>query len=66
MVFKPYLLTHRIDPQVDRERDLIAEDLKRSGARQVAVLTVTGPIRGHNAGGDSFVTEGRARLLLLQ
>src|SRR5258707_689251 len=65
LVFKPYLLTHRIDPRVDLERDLIAGDLRRAGARELAVLTVTGPTRGHNAGGDSFVTEGRARLLVV-
>jgi membrane-associated phospholipid phosphatase len=63
LVAKPYLLTHRIDPRVDLERDLIAGDLRRAGARELAVLTVTGPLRGHNAGGDSFVTEGRALLL---
>jgi membrane-associated phospholipid phosphatase len=66
LVAKPYLLTHRIDPRVDLERDLIAGDLRRAGARELAVLTVTGPVRGHNAGGDSFVTEGRARLLVVQ
>lgn len=65
LVARPYLLTHRIDPLVDRERDLIAADLERAGARELAVLTVTGPTRGHNAGGDSFVTEGRARLLVV-
>jgi membrane-associated phospholipid phosphatase len=65
LVAKPYLLTHRIDPRVDLERDLIAGDLQRAGARELAVLPVTGPTSGHNAGGDSFVTEGRARLLMV-
>jgi membrane-associated phospholipid phosphatase len=63
-VAKPYLLTHRIDPRVDLERDLIARDLERAGARELAVIPVTGPTRGHNAGGDSFATDGRARLLV--
>jgi membrane-associated phospholipid phosphatase len=65
LVAKPYLLTHRIDPRVDAERDLIAADLERAGARQLAVLTITGPTRGRNAGGDSFFTDGRARLLVV-
>ena len=59
LVAKPYLLTHRIDPRVDRERDLIASDLQRAGARELAVVTVTGPTQGHNAGGDNFTTDGR-------
>ncbi len=65
MVAKPYLVTHRIDPEVDRERDLIASDLEKAGARQLGVVVVTGPERGKNAGEDSFVTDGRARVLAL-
>jgi membrane-associated phospholipid phosphatase len=65
LVAKPYLLTHRIDPQIDRERDLIATDLARAGARELAMVTVTGPIHGRNAGDDRFVTDGRARVLAL-
>jgi hypothetical protein len=65
LVAKPYLVTHRIDPQVDRERDLILSDLLRAGARPLATVNVTGPTRGKNAGEDSFVTDGRARVLAL-
>jgi membrane-associated phospholipid phosphatase len=65
LVAKPYLLTHRIDPRIDRERDLIASDLQRAGARELAVVTVTGPTQGHNAGGDNFTTDGRAHLLVV-
>ncbi|HEV3459297.1 MAG TPA: LssY C-terminal domain-containing protein [Thermoanaerobaculia bacterium] len=64
MVAEPYLLTHRIDPRVDRERDLIAGDLRRAGARVVTEIPVTAPTRGHNAGGDSFVTDGRAYVVV--
>ncbi|MBV8199631.1 MAG: LssY C-terminal domain-containing protein [Acidobacteria bacterium] len=60
LVAEPYLLTHRIDPRIDVERDLIAGDLRHAGARQLTLLPVTVPTRGHNAGGDSFVTDGRA------
>lgn len=60
LVAEPYLLTHRIDPRVDLERDLIARDLRQAGARQLTMLAVTAATRGHNAGGDAFVTDGRA------
>jgi undecaprenyl-diphosphatase len=63
-VAEPYLLTHRIDPQVDHERDLIAHELTLAGARPLTTLLVTGPRTGHNAGGDGFVTDGRAHLFL--
>jgi len=61
----PYLITHRIDPNVDGEREMIATQLRAAGARDVAFVTVTGPQRGRNAGGDSLFTDGRAHVLLL-
>jgi membrane-associated phospholipid phosphatase len=64
-VFKPYLITHRIDPDVDQEREMIAAQLRAVGARDATMVAVTGPQRGRNAGGDSFFTDGRARVLLL-
>lgn len=65
LIAEPYLLTHRIDPHVDLERDLIARDLRAAGARQLAVLPVTAPSSGHNAAGDTFVTDGRAYLFAI-
>ncbi len=65
LVAAPYLLTHRIDLHVDRERDLIAGDLAPSGARRLATLTVGPPGRGTDAGSDRFFTDGRAYLLAL-
>jgi membrane-associated phospholipid phosphatase len=62
LVAEPYLFTHRIDPRVDIERDFIARELRQAGARQLTLFPVTAPTRGHNAGGDSFVTDGRAYL----
>ncbi len=64
-VAKPYLLTHQIDPNIDHEREFIAADLRRSGADDAALVTVTGPRRGKNAGGDAFTTDGRAHIMLL-
>ncbi|HVT61150.1 MAG TPA: LssY C-terminal domain-containing protein [Thermoanaerobaculia bacterium] len=61
LVREPYLITHRIDPRVDMERDYIARDLLRAGAQEIAVLQITqGPTEGRNAAGDPFQTDGRA------
>ena len=60
MVAEPYLLTHRVDPRIDLERDFIAAELRQAGARALGMIPVTGPSRGHNASGDPFVTDGRA------
>lgn len=62
-VAKPYLVTHRIDPRVDIEREYIANGLRAAGAHEVGVITVTGPQRGKNAGGDAFFTDGRAHVI---
>jgi membrane-associated phospholipid phosphatase len=64
LVDEPYLLTHRIDLHVDRERDLIVHDLIGAGARPLGVIRVTGPLNGSNAAGDHFVTDGSADVLL--
>ncbi len=60
---KPYLITHRIDPNVDKEREMIALQLRGAGARDLAFILVTGPTRGNNAGGDNFFTDGRAHVM---
>lgn len=62
-VAKPYLVTHRIDPQVDHEREFVAQTLRSAGAKDIDFITVTGPARGKNAGGDAFSTDGRAYVL---
>ena len=62
---KPYLLTHRIDPHIDREREFIARTLRTAGAHEIDIVTVTGPARGRNAGGDAFITDGRAHVMQL-
>ena len=64
-VAKPYLLTHQIDPRVDVEREFVATTLRDAGAQDRGLITVTGPRRGRNAGGDSFTTDGRAHVIQL-
>jgi membrane-associated phospholipid phosphatase len=60
LVPKPYLITHRIDPEIDRERTTIENDLLAAGAKEVGRIVVTGPRQGKNAGGDRFRTDGQA------
>jgi membrane-associated phospholipid phosphatase len=63
---KPYLITHRISPNIDAEREFIAMDLRGAGARDLSFIAVTGPTRGKNAGADEFFTDGRAHVMLLR
>jgi hypothetical protein len=60
-----HLPTHRIDPEIDLERDLIASDLGAAGARRLGTLKILEPLSGTNAAGDAFRTDGRAVVLQL-
>ncbi|MDE3075990.1 MAG: LssY C-terminal domain-containing protein [Chloroflexota bacterium] len=55
-----YLPTHRIDPNIDAERDYIVMSLSSPNARYVQRLT---PQLGKNAASDPFFTDGRVVLL---
>lgn len=57
--------THRIDPAIDTERELIASDLVKAGGTRQGDLTVLPSLRGSNAAGDAFSTDGRAVLMVL-
>jgi hypothetical protein len=58
---------HRIDPQIDRERDKVVNDLSFTGyVRAVTLVERPGvPRETHNATGDSIETDGRMAVLLL-
>lgn len=58
-----HLPTHHIDPAIDLERALIVTDLTRVGAKQEGSVHVAQPLRGMNAAGDPFWTDGRAIVL---
>jgi hypothetical protein len=58
-----HLPTHRIDPNIDAERALIVSDLTSAGAKELGMLRVVPPLQGTNAGGDAFMTDGRAAVL---
>ncbi len=53
---------HHIDPQVDRERDKLLDDLRRAG-RLTRTVEIHGPRRiDVNGGGDRYETDGRLLL----
>jgi hypothetical protein len=60
---KLHLPTHRIDPNIDAERALIVTDLTGAGATDLGTMAVVPPLRGTNAAGDAFTTDGRAAVL---
>lgn len=54
-------ITHHIDPNVDRERDKLINDLRRTG-NLATVYWLDGfqeKLQGKNGGGDPYVTDGR-------
>ena len=59
-------LTHRIDPNIDAERELLFDDLQKTGlinsAKTVPLVT---PVLGQNLTGDPFFTDGKAIVLSL-
>jgi membrane-associated phospholipid phosphatase len=60
-----YLPTHRIDPDLDSERALIAAELVKVGAKREGSVTVLPPLHGTNAAGDPFWTDGQAVILVV-
>lgn len=57
--------THRIDPDVDAERQLVVDDWVATGrvARQASYLATEPGYRGSNGEGDPFFTDGRVIVL---
>ncbi len=54
-------LTHRIDPNIDAERDLLVTDLQKTGlVRSEQPIQLVAPILGQNLTGDPFFTDGKA------
>lgn len=59
--------THRIDPNIDAERELVVKDWLGTGlvARKSAYLSTAPGYRGVNGEGDPFVTDGMVVVLEL-
>lgn len=59
-------LTHRIDPNVDTERELLLADLQKTGLVSSAkTLQLVTPVLGRNLTDDPFFTDGKAVLMRL-
>jgi undecaprenyl-diphosphatase len=57
-------LTHRIDPNVDAERDLLVADLLRNGGvQQDGRAKIVAQLLDQNVFGDQYYTGGRAVIL---
>lgn len=62
-----YLVTHSITPDVDTERDFIAQELSVTGyIAQQRELQLVPRFLGQNQGNDLFFTDGKAYLMVLR
>lgn len=58
------LPTHKIDPDIDKEREFIMNDLKKTNLiTAYQKINLVGKTSGINAAGDSFFTDGQAYLV---
>jgi undecaprenyl-diphosphatase len=58
------LPVHKINPDIDAEREFIMNDLEKTGLiGSYQKIDLVGEIKGTNAAGDSFTTDGRAYLI---
>ena len=60
--------THRINPDIDDERDRVVKELDITGCAELLdyVRLPDAPTSGRNATGQSFVTDGRAAVISLR
>jgi hypothetical protein len=60
-------ITHHIDPEIDRERDKLVNDIMRTGnlATVYWVDAFQGKLQGKNGGGDPYRTDGRLEVGVL-
>jgi hypothetical protein len=59
--------THRIDPAIDHERDLLARELLAGGCASFAGYASLGGVRAAtNVAGQTFATDGKVAVLRLQ
>jgi hypothetical protein len=60
-----FVVTHRIDANIDAERDTIVADLAGTGlVVETARVRVSAPLAGTNAEGNTFFTQGTAIVLV--
>ena len=62
-----WLVTHKIDPNIDGERDLIFNDLTSAGAiANSSKVKLVDPLLSKNFSGDPFFTDGEAYIIYLK
>ncbi len=62
-----WYVTHKIDPNIDTEREYLFKDLLKSGLiKNYQKLQFVKPAKGKNFTGDSFYTDGKAYLIELK
>lgn len=61
-------ITHHIGPDIDAERDLLINDLRKAGqlSSTYEIAGVGATKTGRNGGGDPYVTDGKAVIGVLQ
>jgi undecaprenyl-diphosphatase len=60
------LPVHRISPNIDKEREFIIQDLAKTGlTSKYQKIDLVGEVRGINAAGDKFFTNGWAYIIYL-
>ncbi len=64
---KTIMPTHTIDPYIDNEREMIKQDIVKTGqVNLIEKFQVIRPSKGKNLAGDVFVTDGDAYVLFLK
>ena len=64
---KTVMPTHTIDPYVDNEREMIKQDILKTGrVNLIEKFQIAQPGKGKNFAGDAFVTDGNAYVLFLK
>lgn len=62
-----WLVTHKISPDIDTERELLFADLQNAGLVATANKdTFVAPVLGQNFSGDQFFTDGKVYVLVLE
>lgn len=61
-----YLITHKINPDIDTEREFIREELLKTGlVKSSQQIQLVKPLLGKNQSQDLFFTDGKAYILMI-
>lgn len=65
LTYKPLFVTHRIDANIDEERDFVAQQLAQYGAKLAGTQPLFTELSGKNAYHDPYHTDGFATIIKL-